>query len=89
MPIAHDVDLEELAERTQRYTGADLENLVRRAGMQALREDLDADLIPMRYFEEALAQSRASVTPEMEQEYQRLSEELKQEGPSKPRIGFQ
>jgi transitional endoplasmic reticulum ATPase len=89
MPLGDDVDLDSIAARTERYTGADLENLVRRAGMQALREDLEADVIPMRYFEEALSQSRASVTPEMEEEYKRLAEELKQERPAKARIGFQ
>lgn len=33
MPIGKDVDLDEIAERTERYTGADLEDLVRRAGL--------------------------------------------------------
>jgi transitional endoplasmic reticulum ATPase len=37
MPLATDVDLEGLASRTEGYTGADLENLVRRAGLQAPR----------------------------------------------------
>jgi transitional endoplasmic reticulum ATPase len=32
----------ELADRTRGYTGADLEDLVRRAGLQALRDDLEA-----------------------------------------------
>ena len=35
MPIAKDVDLESLAERTERFTGADLEDLSRRAGLVA------------------------------------------------------
>ena len=37
MPLADDVDLESLAKRTDRFTGADLEDLVRRAGLTALR----------------------------------------------------
>ena len=37
MPLAKDVDLESLAQRTDRFTGADLEDLVRRAGLTALR----------------------------------------------------
>ena len=37
MPLARDVDLESLAQRTERFTGADLEDLVRRAGLTALR----------------------------------------------------
>src|SRR6059058_1675449 len=41
MPLADDVDLESLARRTERFTGADLEDLVRRAGLTALRRGLD------------------------------------------------
>ena len=37
MPLAKDVDLDALARRTERFTGADLEDLVRRAGLTALR----------------------------------------------------
>ncbi|MBX6365879.1 MAG: CDC48 family AAA ATPase [Gemmatimonadetes bacterium] len=88
MPLAADVDLEQLADRTQGYTGADLEDLVRRAGLQALRADLQAEVVTMRFFEEALRDTRASVTKEMEEEYERLATELKREHPRVHRIGF-
>lgn len=89
MPLGEDVDLREIARRTRGFTGADLENLVRRAGLMALREDLAADTVPMRLFEKALEDARASVTPEMEAEYERLRERLKQERPGRRRqIGF-
>jgi transitional endoplasmic reticulum ATPase len=89
MPLGEDVNLEQLAERTHGYTGADLEDLVRRAGLQALREDVNAPQVPMRLFEEALHSTRASVTPEMEEEYQELYKTLKSESPRGPkRIGF-
>src|SRR5690606_22133974 len=38
MPLADDVDLAGLAARTERYTGADLEDVVRRAGLIAIRK---------------------------------------------------
>jgi transitional endoplasmic reticulum ATPase len=89
MALADDVDLESLAARTQGYSGADLENLARRAGMLALREDLATSAVAMRYFEQALAETRPSVTPELEEEYRRLAERLKTESPlSGRRIGF-
>ena len=89
MPLAADVDLDRLAKKTEGYTGADLENLVRRAGLQAIREaGADVREVPMRMFEQALEDSRASVTPEIEREYQRLAEKLKQESPGVRRIGF-
>ncbi|MDX1631780.1 MAG: CDC48 family AAA ATPase [Thermoanaerobaculia bacterium] len=89
VPLADDVDLEELADRTRGYTGADLEDLVRRAGLQALRADLDTSVVPMAYFEAALKETRASVTPQMEEEYRQIADTLKQESPRGPgRIGF-
>jgi len=54
MPLGSDVSLESLADRTQGYTGADLEDLTRRAGLQALQEDSNAEKVPMRVFEVAL-----------------------------------
>ncbi|QIG78524.1 CDC48 family AAA ATPase [Stakelama tenebrarum] len=88
MPLADDVDLDALAERTDRYTGADLEDLVRRAGLIALRASLDANVVTMANFEEALTDSRASVTPEMEREYEAMASKLKQEAVSMQPIGF-
>ncbi|MBB4636938.1 CDC48 family AAA ATPase [Longimicrobium terrae] len=89
MPLADDVDLDVMAAQTHGYTGADLEDLVRRAGLQALRENLDIAQVPMRFFEAALKETRASVTPEVEKEYEEIAEQLKRESPRGPkRIGF-
>src|SRR5690606_35280068 len=88
MPLGEDVDLDAIAARTEGYTGADLEDLVRRAGSHALRSDLKADVVPMRFFEMALEEVRASVPPEMEREYERRAEELKRRATEPRRIGF-
>jgi transitional endoplasmic reticulum ATPase len=95
MPLGADVDLGAIAERAEGYTGADLENLVRRAGLLTLREALnDGGLtdgnatVSAAQFERALEETRASVTPEMEKEYRKLAEKLKQESPRGERIGF-
>src|SRR5690348_10736526 len=77
MPLASDVDLDSLARRTDRFTGADLEDLVRRAGLTALRRGLDTVKVTMDDFETALGESRASVTPEMLEEYAQIQETLK------------
>ena len=50
MPLAKDVDLDMLAERTERFTGADLEDLVRRAGLFALRGSIEATEVTMAAF---------------------------------------
>ncbi|MGH6729251.1 MAG: AAA family ATPase, partial [Sphingomicrobium sp.] len=79
MPLADDVDLEALARRTERFTGADLEDLVRRAGLSALHRGLDTAKVKMADFETAMAETRASVTLEMLEEYDSIRETLKSE----------
>jgi transitional endoplasmic reticulum ATPase len=82
MPLAKDVDLDALAQRSERFTGADLEDLVRRAGLAALRGSIDAGEVTMAEFEHALADTRASVTPEMERDYEKIQDNLKQDARS-------
>jgi transitional endoplasmic reticulum ATPase len=88
MPLGPDVDLDNIAERTDRFTGADLEDLTRRAGLLALRDSLEAQTVTMAHFEHALRETRPSVTPEMEREYEDMVRTLKQEGPQRQPIGF-
>ncbi|MBV9840517.1 MAG: CDC48 family AAA ATPase [Sphingomonadaceae bacterium] len=88
MPLANDVDLDALARRTERFTGADLEDLVRRAGLFALRSSLDSDKVTMANFEDALDETRASVTPEMERDYEQMASRLKQDALAIQPIGF-
>lgn len=89
MPLADDVDLDDMAARTEGYTGADLEDLVRRAGLLALRESLESKEVSRRLFEQALKETWAAVTSEMEEEYEQIVDSLKRESPSgAPRMGF-
>src|SRR5687767_602869 len=82
MPLADDVDLDSFAARTERFTGADLEDLVRRAGLFALRGSLEAAQVTGSDFEMALDETRASVTPEMEKDYEKIQESLKRDAMS-------
>jgi transitional endoplasmic reticulum ATPase len=79
MPLADDVDLEAIAQHTERVTGADLEDLVRRAGLTALRRGLDTGKVTKADFDVALSESRASVTQEMLEEYEQIQATLKSE----------
>jgi len=88
MPLASDVDLDAIAAETDRFTGADLEDVVRRAGLIALRASLDAKDVTMANFRAALRESRASVTPEVEREYEQIAAKLKQEANAPQSIGF-
>ena len=88
MPLASDVDLDVVAQRTERFTGADLEDVVRRAGLIALRESLETKEVTQAHFEKALWESRASVTPEVERDYEQMASRLKQEANAIQPIGF-
>jgi transitional endoplasmic reticulum ATPase len=88
MPLADDVDLDALAARTERFTGADLEDLVRRAGLFALRGSMEATQVTMAEFERALTETRPSVTEEVEREYEQMQSRLKQDAMSAGSIGF-
>ncbi|MBE6487835.1 MAG: AAA family ATPase [Methanosphaera stadtmanae] len=54
MPLADDVDLEELARKTEGYVGADIEAVCREAVMLTLREDLDSVEVYMSEFDKAM-----------------------------------
>jgi transitional endoplasmic reticulum ATPase len=88
MPLAADVDLDDLAERTSRFTGADLEDLTRRAGLIALRESMDVAEVSAEHFATALHEVRPSVTPEVEREYEEMLRTLRQENPQPRSYGF-
>jgi transitional endoplasmic reticulum ATPase len=89
MPLAGDVSLADIAGKTERFTGADLEDVVRRAGLNALhRAGGDVNEVTKADFEEALAESRATVTSEMEAEYEKMRGELKKRAAAVNPIGF-
>ena len=63
MPLATDVDLAAIAKDTERFTGADLEDVVRRAGLAAIRrKGAKVKTVEAEDFKAALADSRATVT---------------------------
>ncbi|MBS3151484.1 CDC48 family AAA ATPase [Candidatus Woesearchaeota archaeon] len=74
MPIATDVDLAKLAKEAKLYTGADIENVCKEAGILALRENIKAREITMKHFEEALKKTRASVTEDDLEAYKLIEE---------------
>ncbi len=74
MPLAKDVDLNELAKTTIGYTGADIESLVREAAMLALRESMDAKQVNKKHFTEAINKVRPSVTKSTIEIYKRIED---------------
>jgi len=63
MPMEKSVDLKELSRVSEGYTGADIDNLVREAGMAAIREG--AKKVSTKHFEQAFT----SIVPSIKKEH--------------------
>ncbi len=72
MPLAKGVDLKELAKKTEGYSGADLEALVREAGMFALREN--ANEVKEKHFEKAFEIIKPSLDKKIIDFYSKFDE---------------
>ena len=70
MPLAKDVNIEELALTTKGYSGADIKAVCNEAGMNALRRDITGREVRMEDFKEALSKIGPSLTPEMDKFYE-------------------
>jgi transitional endoplasmic reticulum ATPase len=73
MPLAKDVNLEELAKQTENYTGAEIENICREAGMNAIR--LKRSVVSKPDFEYALDEIRPAIPKELSERIRRFKEE--------------
>jgi len=80
MPIASDVRMEELVEKSEMYTGADIAYVCKKAGRLALRENMQATIVTRKHFAEALKTTMPSVTDETMRFYQNIGGELKRKG---------
>ncbi|MBD3388594.1 MAG: CDC48 family AAA ATPase [Candidatus Altiarchaeales archaeon] len=69
MPL-RGVNIEDLAKKTEGYTGADIESLCREAAMNSLREDMEAGYVDRKHFEHALEEITPSVTAEEAKSYE-------------------
>jgi transitional endoplasmic reticulum ATPase len=63
VPLAPDVDLAALAQRLDRFSGADCAALIREAALAAMRESLDAARVTAAHVEAARARVRPSLDP--------------------------
>jgi len=77
MPLDEDVAIEKLVEMTEYFVGGDVEALCREAGMHALRENMDAEIVSMKHFKDALKTLHASVTPQILENYEKMDKELR------------
>jgi len=76
MPLKN-VDLDYLAEKTEEFSGADLESLCREAAMNALREDMKAKIVTKKHFDDALKNIIPSLSKEVQTHYEKFVERTK------------
>ena len=75
MSLADDVDLTQLAERTDGCSGAEVVALCQEAGLKAMNEDLEITGVANRHFEAALNGLKRGITREMIEHYESFSKE--------------
>ncbi len=78
MPLDDGVDLGALARRMDGYSGADIDSVSREAAINALRKDVDAAKVTLEDFEDAMAETLPSITPDMEKWYIDMSRRFKE-----------
>ncbi|HEY9702355.1 MAG TPA: AAA family ATPase, partial [Allocoleopsis sp.] len=77
MPLAKDVKIDELVEKTDGYVGADIEAVCREAAMLALRDDMNSRDVKMKYFLDALKKVRPSTSKDIEKMYEQFNEQFR------------
>jgi len=80
MPV-DGVSLEDLADKTDGYSGADIEAVCREAALYALRKDIESDKVTKRDFDKALEDVKSSVDETMNKFYQAILKKKTQQQP--------
>ena len=78
MSLDESVDLGTIVDRMAGYSGADIDSVVREAGMNALRRNPEASTVDMEDFDVALSEMMPSITPEMEKWYMDVTKRFKE-----------
>ncbi|MBD3187877.1 CDC48 family AAA ATPase, partial [Candidatus Bathyarchaeota archaeon] len=76
MPLAEDVNLDDLAKKTKGFSGADIEGFCREAAIRALRDDIHAEEVRMKHFLGVFEDIHASITDDMMNYYEKMKERL-------------
>jgi transitional endoplasmic reticulum ATPase len=78
MPLAKDVNVNELAKLTISYSGADINGWCREAALVALRKNINAKEVTLADFKTATEQVGPTVKPEMENWYKSFMKQARQ-----------
>ncbi len=86
MPLDEGVSLESLVKKMNGYSGADIDSVVREAGLNALRRNPDSGSVTLGDFESAIKEIYPSITPEMVNWYENTQQRLREQ--AKPPINI-
>jgi transitional endoplasmic reticulum ATPase len=73
-PLEKTIKLKDLVKKTEGFVGADIENLTREAALIALRKNMNAEVVTMKNFEEALTKTKPSVSESAAKTYKKYEE---------------
>ncbi|MFX1388886.1 MAG: CDC48 family AAA ATPase [Promethearchaeota archaeon] len=77
MPLASNINLEELNNMIEGFSGADIETWCREAAMLALRENIRARKVSLEHFKEARKMVNPTLNKEVIEWYEKFGEKLK------------
>ncbi|HUL62950.1 MAG TPA: CDC48 family AAA ATPase [Methanocella sp.] len=88
MPLAGDVNLNEMAELTENYVGSDIEAICREAAMLALRENFDAKEVGAKHFHDAIKKVKPTMNDMVTNYYKAIRDHFKGGTPKEAQKSF-
>jgi transitional endoplasmic reticulum ATPase len=82
MPLAKDVDLDELVKASDNFAGSDIEACCREAALAALEENMKTQRVTRTHFLKAIRDFNPTITPDMEKAYVQWGARARQTRPS-------
>ncbi|TXT59795.1 MAG: Cell division cycle protein [Promethearchaeota archaeon] len=77
MPLAPEISLKKIAQQTDGFSGADLENLCREAGMEAIREKMaELETIELKHFEKAMTKIKSTLPQSIVDRYEEMAKQI-------------
>jgi transitional endoplasmic reticulum ATPase len=78
MPLDEDVNLEELAHELEGFAGSDIEGCCDEAGLIALRENIDANIVSIKHFRKAMGKVHPTITKDLKRFYDNMESQFRQ-----------
>ncbi len=82
MPIAKDVEINELVRLSENFAGSDIQSCCREAALAALDESMKSTKVSRKHFLAAIDEINPTVTPDMEKAYRSWGKQARQTRPS-------